>query len=134
MIEREMLGAKSTSCAKSSGQMLSLWFQVHARLGQGQDCNAIAIRTTMWAGLSKELISGVSNLGTAEQRGPRAQAKAYPRSEAHEGRVPQTRSALLARIKEIKQTQAKSKSKLLTDHESGLLRTYAVACARDSAQ
>jgi hypothetical protein len=72
----------------------------------------IAIRTTMWAGLSKELISGVSSLGAAEPRGPRAQAKAYPRSEAHEGRVATNRSALLARIQEIRQAQAKSKSKL----------------------
>ena len=46
----------------------------------------IAIRTTMWVGLSKEL-SGASSLGTAEPRGPRAQAKAYPRSEANEGSV-----------------------------------------------
>ncbi len=46
----------------------------------------IAIRTNMWVGLSKEL-SGASSLGTAEPRGPRAQAKAYPRSEAHEGRL-----------------------------------------------
>jgi len=45
----------------------------------------IAIRTTMWIGLSKGL-SGASN-GIAEPRGPRAQAKAYPRSEAHEGQV-----------------------------------------------
>ena len=47
----------------------------------------IAIRTTMWVGLSKELTSGVSSIGTAEPRGPHAQAKTYPRSEAHEGRV-----------------------------------------------
>jgi hypothetical protein len=46
----------------------------------------IAIRTTMWVGLSKEL-SGASSRGTAETRGPRAQTKAYPRSEAHEGQV-----------------------------------------------
>jgi hypothetical protein len=46
----------------------------------------IAIRTTMWIGLSKEL-SGDSSLGTAEPRGPRAQAKAYPRSKTHEGHV-----------------------------------------------
>jgi hypothetical protein len=46
----------------------------------------IAIRTTMWVGLSKEL-SGASSLGTAEPRGPRAQAKAYSRSEAHEGGI-----------------------------------------------
>jgi hypothetical protein len=46
----------------------------------------IAIRTTMWVGLSKEL-SGASSLGTAEPRGPHAQAKAYPRGEAHEGGI-----------------------------------------------
>jgi len=48
--------------------------------------NQIAIRTTMRAGLSKEL-SGGSSLGTAEPRGPHAQVKACPRSEAHEGHV-----------------------------------------------
>jgi hypothetical protein len=46
----------------------------------------IDIRTIMWAGLLKQL-SGDSSLGTAEPRGPRAQAKAYPRSEADEGRI-----------------------------------------------
>ena len=46
----------------------------------------IAIRTTMWVGLSKEL-SGGSSLGTAEPRGSHAQAKTYSRSEANEGRV-----------------------------------------------
>ena len=46
----------------------------------------IDIRTALWAGLLKQL-SGASSLGTAEPRGPRAQAKAYPRSEAHEGQV-----------------------------------------------
>ena len=46
----------------------------------------IDIRTTMRVGLSKEL-SGDSSLDTAEPRGPRAQTKAYPRSEAHEGHV-----------------------------------------------
>jgi hypothetical protein len=44
----------------------------------------IAMRTTLWAGLSKEL-SGGSSLGTADSRGPHA--KAYSRSEAHEGRI-----------------------------------------------
>ena len=46
----------------------------------------IEIRSALWAGLLKQL-SGVSSLSTAELRGPRAQAKAYPRSEANEGRV-----------------------------------------------
>ena len=46
----------------------------------------IAIRTTMRVGLSKEL-SGGSSLGTAEPRGSHAQAKAYSRSQANEGRV-----------------------------------------------
>jgi hypothetical protein len=44
------------------------------------------IRTAMWSGLSKQL-SGDSSRGTAETRGPRAQTKAYPRSEAHEGHI-----------------------------------------------
>jgi hypothetical protein len=43
------------------------------------------IRAAMWSGLLKQLSSD-SSLGTAEPRGPRAQAKAYSRSEAHEGR------------------------------------------------
>ena len=46
----------------------------------------IEIRSAMWAGLLKQL-SGDSSLGTAELRGPRAQAKAYPRSEADEGGI-----------------------------------------------
>jgi hypothetical protein len=46
----------------------------------------IDIRTAIWSGFLKQL-SGASSLGTAESRGPRAQAKAYPRSEAHEGRL-----------------------------------------------
>jgi hypothetical protein len=47
----------------------------------------IEIRRALWAGLLKQL-SGVSSLSTAELRGRRAQAKAYSRSEAHEGRLP----------------------------------------------
>ena len=47
----------------------------------------IAVRTTMWVGFSKELTSGASGMGTAETRGPHAQAKTYPRSEAHEGQA-----------------------------------------------
>jgi hypothetical protein len=46
----------------------------------------IAIRTTLSVGLLKQL-SGASSLSTAELRGPRAQAKAYSRSEANEGSV-----------------------------------------------
>jgi hypothetical protein len=46
----------------------------------------IEIRSALWAGLLKQL-SGVSSLSTAELRGPREQAKAYPRSEANEGSV-----------------------------------------------
>jgi hypothetical protein len=46
----------------------------------------IDIRTTISAGLLKQLSSD-SSLGTAEPRGPRAQAKAYSRSEAHEGGI-----------------------------------------------
>jgi hypothetical protein len=46
----------------------------------------IDIRTTMWAGLLKQL-GGDSSLDTAELRGAHAQAKAYSRSEAHEGRI-----------------------------------------------
>jgi hypothetical protein len=46
----------------------------------------IEIRSVLWAGLLKQL-SGASSLSPAELRGPRAQTKAYPRSEAHEGQV-----------------------------------------------
>ena len=46
----------------------------------------IDIRTAMRSGLLKQL-SGVLSLGTAEPRGSRAQAQAYSRSEAHEGRI-----------------------------------------------
>jgi hypothetical protein len=46
----------------------------------------IEIRSILWAGLLKQL-SGASSLSPAELRGPRAQAKAYPRSEAREGQV-----------------------------------------------
>jgi hypothetical protein len=46
----------------------------------------IDMRTIMWAALVKQL-GGDSSLGAAEPRGAHAQAKAYPRSEAHEGRV-----------------------------------------------
>jgi hypothetical protein len=46
----------------------------------------IDIRTTTWASLLKQL-GGDSSLDTAELRGAHAQAKAYPRSEAHEGRI-----------------------------------------------
>jgi hypothetical protein len=44
----------------------------------------IDIRTAMWASLLKQL-SGDSK--TADLRGAHAQAKAYPRSEAHEGGI-----------------------------------------------
>jgi hypothetical protein len=46
----------------------------------------IEVRSVLWAGLLKQL-SGASSLSPAELRGPRAQAKAYPRSEAHEGQA-----------------------------------------------
>jgi hypothetical protein len=46
----------------------------------------IEIRSVLWAGLLKQL-SGASSLSPAELRGPRAQAKANSRSEAHEGQV-----------------------------------------------
>ena len=46
----------------------------------------IEIRSILWTGLLKQL-SGASSLSPAELRGPRAQTKAYPRSEAHEGHV-----------------------------------------------
>jgi hypothetical protein len=46
----------------------------------------IDIRTTIWAGLLKQL-GGESSLDTAELRGAHAQVKAYSRSEAHEGRI-----------------------------------------------
>jgi hypothetical protein len=37
--------------------------------------------------IAAKQLSGVSSLDTAELRGPHAQAKAYSRSEAHEGRI-----------------------------------------------
>ncbi len=46
----------------------------------------IDIRTIMWAVLLKQL-GDDSSLGAAELRGANAQAKAYPRSEAHEGHI-----------------------------------------------
>ncbi len=46
----------------------------------------IDIRTIMWVALLKQL-GDDSSLGAAELRGVNAQAKAYPRSEAHEGRI-----------------------------------------------
>ena len=46
----------------------------------------IAIRTIIWAALLKQL-GDDSSLGAAELRGVNAQAKAYPRSEAHEGHI-----------------------------------------------
>jgi hypothetical protein len=46
----------------------------------------IKIRSALWAGLLKQL-SGASNLETTEPGGPRAQAEAYSRSQAHEGRI-----------------------------------------------
>jgi hypothetical protein len=46
----------------------------------------IDIRPTIWAALLKQL-GGDSSLDTAEPRGAHAQAKAYSRSEAHEGRI-----------------------------------------------
>jgi hypothetical protein len=52
----------------------------------GRLLKQIDIRTAMWSGLLKQL-SGDSSLGTAEPRGSRAQAKAYSRSEAHEGGI-----------------------------------------------
>ena len=44
----------------------------------------IEIRSTLWAGLLKRL-SGASTLETTQPGGPRAQAEAYSRSQAHEG-------------------------------------------------
>jgi hypothetical protein len=46
----------------------------------------IDIRTIIWAALLKQL-GDDSSLGAAELRGVNAQAKAYPRSEAHEGHI-----------------------------------------------
>jgi hypothetical protein len=46
----------------------------------------IDIRAIMWAALLKQL-GDDSSLGAAELRGANAQAKAYPRSEAHEGHI-----------------------------------------------
>ena len=70
----------------------------------------IAIRSARWAGLLKRL-SGASSLSAAELRGPMRKPKHLHEAKLIKGALPQTRSALLARIKEIKQAQAKSRSK-----------------------
>ena len=44
----------------------------------------IEMRSTLWAGLLKRL-SGASTLETTQPGGPRAQAEAHSRSQAHEG-------------------------------------------------
>ena len=44
----------------------------------------IEIRAALWPGLSKRL-SGASTLETTQPGGPRAQAEAHSRSQAHEG-------------------------------------------------
>jgi hypothetical protein len=46
----------------------------------------IEIRSARWAGLLKKL-GGASTLQTTEPGGPRAQAEACLRSQAHEGRI-----------------------------------------------
>jgi hypothetical protein len=71
----------------------------------------IAIRTTMWVGLSKEL-SAASSLSTAEPRGHVRKPKHIHKAKLTKGALPPTRTALLFRIKEIKQAHAKSKAKL----------------------
>jgi hypothetical protein len=71
----------------------------------------IEIRSARWAGLLKQL-SGASGLGSAELGGPMRKQKNLYEAKLTKGALPPTRSALLTRIKEIKQTQAKSKSKI----------------------
>jgi hypothetical protein len=73
---RQIIGADAFALASKSTPIAD-----RARLQK-----QIAIRTTMRVGLSKEL-GGGSSLGTAEPRGSHAQAKAYSRSQANEGRV-----------------------------------------------
>jgi hypothetical protein len=70
----------------------------------------IDIRTAMRSGLLKRL-SGNSSLATAELGGHVRRRKHIHEAKLTKGALPPTYSALLARIKEIKQTRAKSKSK-----------------------
>ena len=71
----------------------------------------IDIRTALRSGLLKHL-SGDSTQGAAEPRGHVRKPKHIYEAKLTKGKLPQTRSALLARIKEIKQTPAKAKEKL----------------------
>ena len=73
---RQIIGADAFALASKSTPIAD-----RARLQKQID-----IRTTIWAGLLKQR-SGDSSLDTAELRGAHAQAKAYSRSEAHEGRI-----------------------------------------------
>ncbi len=71
------------------------------------------MRTTMYTGSSlKQLRPRLRPTAVARLRGPRAQAKHNHEAKLTKGVLPPTRSALLARIKAIKQAHAKSKRSL----------------------
>jgi hypothetical protein len=71
----------------------------------------IDIRTALRSGLLKQL-SGVSSLGTADREAHVRKPKHLHEAQLTKGALPSTRSALLAHIKEIKHTQATSRTKL----------------------
>jgi|HubBroStandDraft_6_1064221.scaffolds.fasta_scaffold11656_10 hypothetical protein len=73
-MEREKLEREIHQLTQIIGRMLSLWFPSPRPSRTGPDCKKqIDIRTTIWAGLLKQL-GGDSRLGTAELRGAHAQA------------------------------------------------------------
>jgi hypothetical protein len=87
MIERERLEREIYQLTQIiAANAFALAFKSTPIADRGGLQKQIEIRSAMWAGLLKQL-SGDSSLGSAEPRGPRAQAKAYPRSEADEGRI-----------------------------------------------
>jgi hypothetical protein len=87
-------------------------FEVHARRGQGQTAEANSDPHHHVGGLVERakrcLKPGHSRNREAHVRKP----KHIHEVKLTKGELPQTRSALLARIKEIKRTHAKSKAKL----------------------
>src|SRR6185312_3776090 len=68
------------------GRCLCFGFQVYARRGQGRTPNANR-HTHHHVGRPIETAKWRLKPAAAELRGSHAQAKAYPRSEAHEGRI-----------------------------------------------
>jgi hypothetical protein len=80
-------------------------------MDRGQTAKAIDIRTTMWAGLLKQL-SGAQAWAPRNREAHVRKPKHIHEAKLTKGALPPIRSALLAQIKEIKQTHAKSKSKI----------------------